>query len=107
MTPQDAWSAIEARFLGQPNISRSTKKGFAEGGLMTSGKLFAIRRDKGLLAKLPSDQVKALIETGLGAPAIIGGRTLREWLWVLDEAADGWPDLATDAEAFVRELTAL
>jgi hypothetical protein len=104
MTPDDVYAALEAHFLARPGITRSIKKGFAEGGLMTSGKLFAIRRDRGLLAKLPSDQVKALIDTGLAAPAVIGGRTLREWLWVRDEAADAWLDLASDAEAFVRAL---
>ncbi len=106
MTPEEAWTAIEARFIGRPGITRSVKKGFAEGGLMTQGKLFAIRRDKGLLAKLPGDQVKALLDTGLGAPAVVGGRTLREWLWLRDEAADAWPDLTRDAEAFVRKLAA-
>ena len=106
MTPEDAWSAIEARFIGAPNITRSVKKGFAEGGLMTLGKLFAIRRDKGLLTKLPRDQVQGLIDTGIGAPAVIGGRILREWLWLKDEAAEAWLSLAADAEAFVREQAA-
>ena len=106
MTPEDAWSAIEARFIGRPGVTRSVKKGFAEGGLMTSGKLFAIRRDKGLLTKLPKDQVQGLIDTGVGAPAIIGGRILREWLWLKDEAADGWLSLAEAAETFVREQAA-
>ena len=106
MTPDDAWAAIEAQFIGKPHITRSAKKGFAEGGLMTAGKLFAIRRDKGLLTKLPAPQVEALTDTGLGAPVIIGGRTLREWVWLRDEASQGWPELAIQAEAFVRELAA-
>jgi hypothetical protein len=106
MTPEQAWAAIEDEFLGRANITRSVKKGFAEGGLMTSGKLFAIRRDKGMLTKLPTDQVQALIATGLGTPAIIGGRNLREWLWVQDDASEAWLSLARDAEAFVKEQAA-
>lgn len=106
MTPEQAWAAIEAEQLARPGVTRSVKKGFAEGGLMTSGKLFAIRRDKGMLTKLPTDQVQALIATGLGKAAIIGGRTLREWLWLQDEAAEAWLSLAREAEAFVRRQAA-
>ena len=106
MTPEQAWASIEAEFLARPHVTRSVKKGFAEGGLMTSGKLFAIRRPKGMLTKLPAAQVQALVATGLGAPAVIGGRTLREWLWVQDSAAESWSHLASEAEAFVRSLEA-
>ena len=44
MTPDEAYAAIEAHFLLEAGITRSMKRGFAEGGLMTQGKLFAIRR---------------------------------------------------------------
>ena len=104
MTPDDAWAAIEARFIGRPPITRSAKKGFAEGGLMTSGKLFAVQRKDDLLLKLPAGRVEALVATGQGAPfSASGGRVMREWVLVQPEAAGEWLSLAREAEAFVRE----
>ena len=103
MTPDDAWAAIEARFIGKPTITRSTKKGFAEGGLMTSGKLFAVLRRDDLLLKLPAGRVEALVATGQGAPfSASGGRVMREWVLAQPEAAGEWLSLAREAEAFVR-----
>lgn len=107
MTADDAYASIEAEFIGKPQITRSAKKGFAEGGLMTSGKLFAVRRQDDLLLKLPAGRVEALIATGKGAPFTLGaGRTMREWVLAQSEAADDWPRLAREAEAFVSGLEA-
>lgn len=107
MTPQDAWAAIEARFVGKPAISRSAKKGFAEGGLMTSGKLFAIpHRGDRLLLKLPAGRIEALIAAGQGerfAMGKDGSRVMKEWVLAQPDAAEEWPALAAEAEAFVRE----
>jgi len=110
VTPDDAYAALEAHFLARPGITRSVKRGFAEGGLMTSGKLFAVpHRGDQLLLKLPAGRVEALVATGRGAPFVMGmngGRVMREWVLAQPEAADDWLKLATEAEAFVRELAA-
>ena len=106
-SPEDAYAAIEAEFIGKTQITRSAKKGFAEGGLMTSGKLFAVRRKDDLLLKLPAGRVEALIATGKGAPFSTGAaRTMREWVLAQPQAADEWPRLAREAEAFVSGLEA-
>ena len=106
MTPDDAYAALEARLLARPGITRSVKRGFAEGGLMTSGKLFAVpHRGDQLLLKLPAGRVEALIATGKGAPFVMGkggGRVMKEWVLGQPEAAEDWLELATEAEAFVR-----
>ena len=108
MTPDDAYAALEAHLLARPGIGRALKRGFAEGGLMTSGKLFAVQH-KGdqLLLKLPAGRVEALIATGHGALFAAGkggGRVMKEWVLVQPEAADEWLGLATEAEIFVRRL---
>lgn len=109
MTPDDAYAAIEAHFLTRPGVTRSAKRGFAEGGLMTAGKLFAVphRGDK-LLLKLPAGRIEALVALGKGAPFVMGGggRVMKEWVLAQPEAADEWLGLATEAEAFVRGLAA-
>lgn len=110
MTPDDAYAALEAHFLAKPGVTRSVKRGFAEGGLMTSGKLFAVEhRGEQLLLKLPAGRVEALIATGKGAPftaGMGGGRVMKEWVLAQPEAAEEWLALATEAEAFVREQAA-
>jgi hypothetical protein len=110
MTPDDAYAALEAHFLARPGVARAVKRGFAEGGLMTSGKLFAVQH-KGdqLLLKLPAGRVEALIAVGHGASfaaGMGGGRVMKEWVLVQPEAVDEWLGLAMEAEAFVRELAA-
>jgi hypothetical protein len=115
MTPDDAYAALEAHFLARPGITRAVKRGFAEGGLMTAGKLFAVpHRGDQLLLKLPAGRVEAMIATGKGAAFVMGqntgggggGRTMKEWVLAQPEAAEDWLDLATEAEAFVREQAA-
>jgi hypothetical protein len=115
MTPDDAYAALETHFLAKAGITRSVKRGFAEGGLMTAGKLFAVpHRGDQLLLKLPAGRIQALVATGKGAAFAMGqstggkdgGRVMKEWVLAQPEAADEWLDLATEAEAFVREQAA-
>jgi len=108
MTPDDAYAALEAHFLAKPGVTRSVKRGFAEGGLMTAGKLFAVQhRGEQLLLKLPAGRVAALIAAGTGAPfSAGGGRVMKEWVLAQPDAAEDWLDLAREAEAFVREQAA-
>lgn len=108
MTADEAYSALEAHFLSKPGIGRSDKRGFAAGGLMTSGKLFAVpHKGDQLLLKLPAGRIEALVATGKGAPFAMGadgGRVMKEWVLAQPEAADEWLELAIEAEAFVRQL---
>jgi hypothetical protein len=110
MTPDDAYAALESHFLSRPGITLSVKRGFAEGGLMTSGKLFAVpHQGDQLLLKLPAGRVEAMIAAGKGASFVAGmggGRVMKEWVLALPEAADQWLEFATEAEAFVRGLAA-
>jgi hypothetical protein len=109
MTPDDAYAALEAHFLARPGIIRQVKRGFAEGGLMTAGKLFAARHgDDQMLLKLPAGRVAALVASGQGAPFTAGmaGRVMKEWVLVQPEAAEDWLGLASEAEAFVRAQAA-
>jgi hypothetical protein len=106
MTADEAYAAVERAFAGQPSVSRSTKRGFAEGGLMTSGKLFAVRRPGDLLLKLPAERVAALIASGEAAPFSSGGRVMREWALAKPEAADAWLALAREAQTFVAAIEA-
>jgi hypothetical protein len=110
MTPDDAYAAIEAHFLARPGVTRSVKRGFAEGGLMTAGKLFAVpHKGDQLLLKLPAGRVEALVATGKGAAFVMGmggGRVMKEWVLAQPEAAEEWLELATEGEAFVRGLAA-
>jgi hypothetical protein len=110
MTPDDAYAALEPHFLAKPGVTLSVKRGFAEGGLMTSGKLFAVRHDGDqLLLKLPAGRVAAMIAAGKGGPFVAGmggGRVMKEWVLAQPEAAEEWLEFATEAEAFVRGLAA-
>ena len=109
MTPEAAYAALEAHFLARPGIVRQVKRGFAEGGLMTAGKLFAAaHKGDQLLLKLPAGRVAALVATGEGAPFTAGmaDRAMKEWVLVQPEAADDWLALASEAETFVRERAA-
>jgi hypothetical protein len=99
--------AIAQAFDGKPGVTRSAKPGFGQGGLMTSGKLFAGCRADDLLLKLPAGRVAALIASGKAGPfSAGGGRVMREWALVKPEAADQWLALAKEAQAFVAELEA-
>lgn len=107
MTADEAYTAIEAHFAHRPGVTHSPKRGFAEGGLMTSGKLFAVRRAEDLLLKLPAGVVAALIASGKGATfSAGGGRLMREWVLAAPDAADRWLEWAEEAETFVSGLEA-
>ena len=109
MTPDAAYAALEAHFLARPGVTRAVKRGFAEGGMMTAGKLFAVQHEGDqLLLKLPAGRVTALIATGQGASFSAGmaGKVMKEWVLVQPEAVEDWLSLADEAEAFVRRQAA-
>jgi hypothetical protein len=85
-----------------PGVAQSAKKGFAFGGLMVGGKLFAMPHGEELLLKLPAVRVAALIASGEGGPFDAGrGRPMKEWVTVKPSAAKRWLELAREAMAFV------
>jgi hypothetical protein len=96
----ERYEALAETLLGDPAISRPERRGFARGGLMKDGKLFATLRGDELLLKLPAARVAALIASGQGAPFDANkGKPMNEW--VLAGMNAGWDALALEAAAFV------
>ena len=96
----ERYEALAETLLGDPAVIRPERRGFAQGGLMRDGKLFAALRGDQLLLKLPADRVAALIASGQGAPFDANkGRPMKEW--VLANRSADWEALAREAADFV------
>jgi hypothetical protein len=96
----ESYEALAEALLGDPAVTRPERRGFAQGGLMRDGKLFATLRGDQLLLKLPAARVAALIASGQGAPFDANkGKPMREW--VLAGVTADWDVLAREAAAFV------
>jgi hypothetical protein len=101
MTPAiQRYEVLAETLLGDPAVTRPERRGFAQGGLMKDGKLFATLRGDELLLKLPAARVAALIASGQGAPFDANkGRPMKEW--VLAGMTADWDVLAREAAGFV------
>jgi hypothetical protein len=94
------YEALAETLLGDPAVTRPERRGFAQGGLMKTGKLFATLRGDQLLLKLPAARVASLIASGQGAPFDANkGKPMKEW--VLAETGADWEALAREAADFV------
>ena len=105
---RDRYEAIVTALLPLPGVTRSTKRGFAEGALKINDKLFAslMRSRDGLLLKLPAARVSWLTDSGDGERLDFGhGRGLKEWVSVRPDAVVDWLDLTREAMEFVRRKT--
>lgn len=101
---RDRYEAIVAALTPLPGVTRSTKRGFAEGALKINDKLFAslMRSKDGLILKLPAARVAWLTDSGDGNRLEFGhGKGLKEWVAVRPDAMVDWLDLAREAMAFV------
>ncbi|HEX4712632.1 hypothetical protein [Phenylobacterium sp.] len=99
-SPAERYEALAEVLLGDPSVTRPERRGFAQGGLMKDGKLFATLRGDRLLLKLPAARVSALIAAGQGAPFDANkGKPMKEW--VLANTDSDWLALAREAAAFV------
>jgi hypothetical protein len=106
---QQRYDAIVAALIGEPGVTQSLKKGFAQYGLKVDDKLFAslMRRGDAMILKLPKARVDWLADSGDGERLDIGhGKGMKEWVIVHADSAVDWLDLAREALAFVREAPA-
>jgi hypothetical protein len=95
----ERYARLAAGFTGLADVTQPERRGFARGGLMRAGKLFAVLRGEGLLLKLPADRVSQLIDMGHGDPFDANkGRPMREWVVAGGEA--DWDRLAREAYDF-------
>jgi hypothetical protein len=96
----ERYELLAETLLADPAITRPERRGFAQGGLMRDGKLFATLRGEELLLKLPAARVAALIASGQGAPFDANkGKPMKEW--VLAGMSADWDVLAREAMGFV------
>ena len=99
-SPEARFEALASAMLQDQTVTQPERRGFARGGLMRHGKLFATLRGDGLLLKLPAGRVAQLIAMGHGTTFDANkGRPMKEWV-VASLDAD-WEGLAQEAAAFV------
>ncbi len=102
---EQRYAAIVAVLTALPDVSQSTKKGFAQYSLKVGDKLFATHLRRGaLLLKLPKSRVDWLSDSGDGERFDPGhGKVMKEWVIIRPDAVVDWLDLAREALAFVRD----
>ena len=93
---------VVAAFAKDRAVASSRK--FATINLSVGGKVFAFANKAGMVVKLPSPRVAALIVAGSATPLIMGKRTMKEWAVVLPGAGN-WVTVARQARAFVGEIS--
>jgi hypothetical protein len=100
---QARYEAIVAALISAPGVTRSKKRGFADGALMVNDKLFAslMRSRDALIVKLPAHRVSWLADSGDGERLDFGHGVMKEWIAVRPESAIDWLDLAREAMEFV------
>jgi hypothetical protein len=99
-SPEARFQALSSAMLQDEAVTQPERRGFARGGLMRHGKLFATLRGDGLLLKLPASRVAQLLASGNGTAFDANkGRPMKEWV-VANLNAD-WEGLAREAAAFV------
>ena len=104
MTPEQRYKAlVEAILSNSPSVKVDQGSGFGSTGqLKVDGKIFAMLVRGRLVLKLPSDRVRAMVESGDGEPFDAGkGRPMREWLALSPASRKPWLALAREAMGFV------
>jgi TfoX/Sxy family transcriptional regulator of competence genes len=107
--PEECFDGVVAALQGRPGVAPpdSSRRGFGADALTVHGAIFAMVRDGALTLKLPAERVRALIESGDGAPFGAGrGRPMKEWVAVAAVDPDRWRALAEEACAFVASRQA-
>jgi hypothetical protein len=100
MGAEDVFGDIVARLGREPGVEEG--RAFHAPGLKVGGRIFAMLVAGELVVKLPAERCAALVQDGAGRPFQSGRRQMREWVAVDEARADGWPELAAEALAFVR-----
>ena len=100
---QARYEAIVTALIAEPGVTRSKKRGFADGALMVNDKLFCslMRSRDGLIMKLPAHRVSWLADSGDGERLDFGHGVMKEWIAVRPDSVIDWLDLAREAMVFV------
>jgi hypothetical protein len=65
-------------------------------------RVFAMRVDGDLVLKLPPPRVAELIDSGVAAPNLVGGRPMKEWVNLSPATERRWLALARESLEYVR-----
>ena len=98
---KDAFAAIAATLLREPEVDEGTGFG-SSSGLRTGGRIFAMLTGGELVVKLPAIRVAELLAEDGVRSFVVGRRTMREWVCVRPGGAHDWEALAREARAYVR-----
>lgn len=95
------WEVLEARFLGDLSVSRSTMMGLP--CLRVRGQFFASFNpgQQALVVKLPRERVLTLVGAGTGVAFAPAGRPFKEWVQIPTPAKSTWIELTDEARSFV------
>jgi len=97
---EDAFAAVTAALLGEPEVDEGTGFG-SNDGLRTSGRIFAMRKGGELVVKLPAKRVAELLDDDGVRSFVVGRRTMREWVCI-EPGTHDWMSLAREALVYVR-----
>ncbi len=104
MNPAEAgFAEIVALAIQEPEVNEG--RAFHSPALKVGGKIFAMLVGQALVVKLPAERCAGLVASGPVQPFRSGGRRMREWVSVGEEALGDWPALAGEALTFVRQGT--
>jgi hypothetical protein len=100
---EELFTSITVHLLGEPDVDEGRL--FSAHGLRTNGKIFAmLTRGDRVTLKLPEARCKELVAAGRGVPFQAGGKTMREWVSLVDPGEHDAIELAERALAYLREL---
>jgi len=102
MSPAERYEELCDELLASPGVTIG--RALSNEGLMVGGKLFAFLRRDCLVVKLPVDRVAEVVEAGTGEQALMGTRTMKQWV-ELPQPTE-WASYAKESCDYVRRLHA-
>lgn len=100
MSAEETFDRITRTFLRDPAVSKGRM--FGSEGMKIGGKVFAMVVKGDLVVKLRAERCAELVAAGHARPFDPGhGRLMKEWIAVEPGRARDWPNLASEARAFV------
>jgi hypothetical protein len=100
MSPGERYGELCKTLLALPDVTMG--RALSNEGLMVHGKLFGFLRGDSLVVKLPRDRIDSLLGVGSVTRALMGRRTMKEWVELAEDA--DWPALAAESHEYVRSL---
>lgn len=101
------FQAVVDAFAGLPGITPpedpppAGSRKFGSNGLKVHNKIFAMLSRGRLVVKLPQARVAAIVADGRGTRMPSGGREMKEWLVLDEQAGLDWAALAHEAHTYV------